>query len=132
MDQEKHSFFFFFVQQNLVKLHSSATLAWQNGSSNNGRYFKYDSYSVPIYRFLQCSLSSSVPRYLAYFCVLAYLSYLACDWRAWQARPHDVFRIADSTLSWSLSSKGLPSLGDPFMYEEIKSLLAQDNPGSLI
>ena len=41
-----------------------------------GRYFIYDSYSVMIYRFLQCSLSSSVPRYLACFSVLAHLSVL--------------------------------------------------------
>ena len=32
-------------------------------SENKGRYFIN---SVPIYRFLYCTLSSSVPRYLAY------------------------------------------------------------------
>jgi len=45
-------------------------------AKGSGRYFIYDSYSVPIYRFFLCSLSSSVARYLACFSVLAYLSVL--------------------------------------------------------
>ena len=33
------------------------------GNRAYGRYFIYDSYSVPIYRFLQCSLSSLYVKY---------------------------------------------------------------------
>ena len=40
------------------------------GTQGSGRYFIYDSYSVP-------RLSYGVPRYLAYFCVLGCLSVLA-------------------------------------------------------
>ena len=40
--------------------------------SAEGRYFKYDCYRVPLYRFLQGSHSSRVPRYLACFSVLAF------------------------------------------------------------
>ena len=43
-------------------------LALRSGTyERGGRYFIYDSYSVPMYRFLYCTLSySNVPRYLAY------------------------------------------------------------------
>ena len=52
-------------------------VALSSGSARwSDRYFIYDSYSVPIYKFFLCSLSSSVPRFLACFSVLAYLSVL--------------------------------------------------------
>ena len=56
--------------------------------NRDGRYFIYDSYSVPIYRFLYCTLSTCVSWIasvswptlvnLAYLSVLAYFSNLAC------------------------------------------------------
>ena len=48
-----------------------------------GRYFIYDSYSVPIYRFFfECSLSSSVRRYLAYLGTWLAHGLLQCTWLA--------------------------------------------------
>ena len=73
----------------------------------SGSYFKYDSYSVPIYRFLYCTLSSIVPRYLAHLATwLAYctegLAYLA-TWLAYCTEGLAYLATWIASVSWPTS-----------------------------